>query len=270
MNVVDFLRERPLWPLSIVVEVVRDWLERFVAVQGIDRAMAIAAQAYSAFLPLMIVYASVLPRGDNENFADVLVRRFELAGATAASVRQAFAPAGAVESSVTGLGLLLLLISTLSFTRGLQRLYEGAFRLPTLGMRNTPKALQWIAFVAVVAAVRPVVTSPFSGAGRVVVSLALGVSIWLVTPYLLLGRRMNWRRLLPGAVLSAFGMTCVGIWSVLWMPHTLAASAKQFGVIGIGFAMLTWFVAVACVLVVATTGGAMIADRLARRGVAAG
>ena len=267
MNVVDFLRERPMWPVKIVVDVLRDWLERFVAVQGIDRAMAIAAQAYSAFLPLMIVYASLLPRADNQDFADLLVKRFELSGATATSVRQAFAPAGAVESSVTGLGLLLLLIATLSFTRGLQRLYEGAFNLPTLGMRNTPKALQWIVFVAVVAALRPIITEPFGGWLRIALSLALGVSIWLVTPHLLLGRRVNWRRLVPGAVLSAFGMTCVGIWSVIWMPHTLATSAKQFGVIGIGFAMLTWFVAVACVLVVATTGGAMISDRLARRGV---
>jgi membrane protein len=267
VNVVNFLRERPLWPVTIVVDVVRDWLERFVAVQGIDRAMAIAAQGYSAFLPLLIVYASILPRGDNEDFADVLVRRFELSGATAESVRHAFAPAGAVESSVTGLGLLLLLIATLSFTRGLQRLYEGAYKLPTLGMRNTPKALQWIAFVCVVAALRPIITEPLGGWFRVAVSLALAVSIWLVTPHLLLGRRLNWRQLVPGAVLSAFGMTCVGVWSVIWMPHTLASSAKQFGVIGIGFAMLTWFVAVACVLVVATTGGAMIADRLARRGV---
>ena len=39
------------------------------------------------------------------------------------------------------------------------------------------------------------------------------------------------------------------------------APHAQYGVIGIGFAMLTWFVAVAAMLVVATTGGATIADR---------
>ena len=55
MNVVNFLRERPLWPVTIVIDVGRDWLERFVAIQGVDRAMAVAAQAYSAFQPLMIV-----------------------------------------------------------------------------------------------------------------------------------------------------------------------------------------------------------------------
>ena len=75
-------------------------------------------------------------------------------------------------------------------------------------------------------------------------------------------RRLRWLRLLPVAVLSVAGMTGVGVWSVLWMPHTIAASADQFGVIGIGFALLTWMVAVAGVLVVAATGGALISDRL--------
>jgi membrane protein len=265
VNVVNFLRERPLWPITALVELGRDWLGRFVAIQGVDRSMALAAQAYSAFLPLLIVYASLLPRTDNQNFADVLVTRFELSGATATSVRQAFAPADDVESSVTALGLLLLLISALSFTRGMQRLYEGTFGLPTLGMRNTLRGLQWLAIVTLVFGLRPIVTSPFDGVVLVVLTLAISTFVWLITPALLLGRRLGWRRLLPSALLTAIGMAGVGVWSVIWMPHTLATSAKQFGVIGIAFAMLAWFVAVAFVVTIATTGGAMIADRLARR-----
>jgi membrane protein len=264
-SAVNVAETKRLWPIGALVDIVRDWLERFVAIQGVDRAMAIAAQAYSAFLPLMIVYASLLPRTENQDFADVLCREFNLTGATAASVRQAFAPASAVESSVTALGIVLLLISTLSFTRGLQRLYEGAFSLKTLGMRNTPRALLWLAIVGVIAALRPIVTSPFGGGLLVAVTLAIGVSLWLVTPYLLLGKRVRWLRLLPSAVLTAIGMAGVGVWSAIWMPRTVAASAAQFGVIGVGFAMLTWFVAVAFVLVIATTGGAMISDRIGRR-----
>jgi len=246
------------------VQLFRDWLERFVAVQGIDRAMAIAAQSYSAFLPLLIVYASLLPRGENQDFADVLVNRFELTGSSAESVRLAFAPSGAVESGVTALGLLLLIVSTLSFTRGLQRLYERAFDLPTLGIRNTLRALLWLAVVGAFAALRPVVVAPLGGWVLVVATLALSVTLWSVTPYLLLGRRVRWVRLLPMAGLTAIGMAGVGIWSVIWMPHTIATSAAQFGVIGIGFAMLTWFVVVASVVVFATTGGAAIADRWIR------
>jgi membrane protein len=245
--------------IQSVLQFFRDWFERFVAVQGIDRAMAIAAQSYSAFLPLVIVYSATLPRGENQDFADVIVNRFELHGATAASVRQAFAPSGAVESSLTVLGVVLLLVSTLSFTRGLQRMYEGAFALPTLGMRNTPRALTWLLIIGAVLALRPVVTEPFNGWLLTAVTLAMSTLLWLVTPYL---RPV---RLLPSALLAAIGMAGIGIWSVIYMPHALATSAAQYGVIGIGFAMLTWFVAVAAVLVVTTTGGATIADRWIKR-----
>jgi membrane protein len=209
----------------------------------------------------VIVYSSTLPRGENEDFADVLINRFELRDAAAASVKQAFAPSGDVESSLTVLGVMLLLVSTLSFTRGLQRMYEGAFGLPTLGMRNTPRALTWLLIVGAVIALRPIVTAPLHGWLLVAMTLAMSTLLWLVTPYLLLGRRVRPVRLLPSAMLAAIGMAGIGIWSVIYMPHALASSAAQYGVIGIGFAMLTWFVAVAAVLVVTTTGGATIADR---------
>ncbi|MDA0184739.1 hypothetical protein OJ997_30835 [Solirubrobacter phytolaccae] len=247
--------------LSPVVQFFREWLERFVSVQGIDRAMAIAAQGYSAFLPLLIVYASLLPRADNKSFADVLVKQFELTGSAAESVRLAFAPSGAVESGVTVLGVVLLLVSTLAFTRGLQRLYEGAYGLRTLGMRNTLRALLWLSTITLIVTLRPIVTEPLSGWLLIASTLAIGTMTWLLTPYLLLGRRVRPLRLLPSAVLTAIGMAGVGIWSVIWMPHTLSTSASQFGIIGIGFAMLTWFVAVSSVIVVTTTGGATIAER---------
>jgi membrane protein len=129
-------------------------------------------------------------------------------------------------------------------------------------MKNTPRGALWLLVVTVVVALRPIVLKPFSGALLTALSLAFGIGLWLVTPYLLLGRRVPWRTLLPGALLTAVGMIGVGIYSVVWMPHAFASAAKQYGIIGIGFAMLTWLVAVSSVVVVATTGGAMIADRL--------
>ncbi len=245
-----------------IVELAREWLTRFVAVQGVDRAIAIGAQAYTALFPLLIVYVSVSPLQSGRSFAQHLINRLDLDGGAADSVRQAFAPAGTVQSGVTALGVVLLLVSGLAFTRGLQRLYEGAFSLPTLGVRNTQWGLLWLLVVSVVASIRPVVLGGLDGRLETAASLAFSGLLWLITPYLLLGRRLRWRRLAPVAILSTLGMTAAGIWSVLWMPHTLANSADQFGIIGIGFALLTWLVALAGVLVVAATGGAMIADRL--------
>ena len=172
MNAPVELRDRPLWVFRGVIDFGRDWLRRFVEVQGFDRAMAISAYAYTALFPLLIVYASLLPRADSEDFADVLIKEFELSGATASSVKQAFAPAGEVQSGVTLLGVGLLLISALSFSRGLQRLYELAYGLPALGMRNTPRGVLWLVFLVVLAGVRPIVTSPFGGGLKVAVTLA--------------------------------------------------------------------------------------------------
>lgn len=241
-------RNRPLWPVDAIMEIGRDWLGRFIAVQGVDRAMAIGAQAYTALIPLLIVYSAVLPKRDS--FADALIDRFELKGYSADSVRMAFAPSGTVQSGVTVLGAVLLIISALSFTRG---------------MRNTTWGLLWLVVVCLASFVRPHVLGGLNGRIETVASLALSAALWLVTPYLLLGRRLHWQRLAPVAVLSTIGMTGAGIWSVLWLPHTIGSSASQFGVIGIGFALLTWLVAIAGVLVVATTGGAMVADRLDAR-----
>jgi membrane protein len=252
-------------PVRALVNLFADWIARFVAVQGVDRAMAIGAQAYTALFPLVIVYISVSPLDSGRSMAQMLIDRLGLHDSAAASVRQAFAPVEAVEAGVTALSIFLLLFSGLSFTRGLQRLYEGAFSLPTRGMRNTKWGLLWLLVVTILVTVRPLVLGGLSGELETIASLTLSGVLWLVTPYLLLGRRVHWLRLLPLAVLSVLGMTGVGIWSVLWMPHTIASSAEQFGVIGIGFALLTWMVAVAGVLVVAATGGAMISDRLGGR-----
>src|SRR4051812_16162386 len=260
------LRGRPMWLLGELLGLAREWLTRFFAVQAFDRAMSICAYAYAGLFPLLIVMAAVRPRAEEKDFAQVIIDEFHLTGAAAQTVQLAFAPIGNVQSSVTALGLVLLLYSALSFSRGLQRLYEGAFGLPTLGRRNTPRAILWLAFLAATLALRPLITGQLSGAPRVAVTLVLGVGVWLLTPYLLLGRRVAWRHLLPSALLTAVGMAGVGIWSVVWMPHTFAASAQQFGIIGIGFALMSWLFAASVVIVVATTGGAMIADRLDHRG----
>jgi membrane protein len=243
----------------------RDWLARFVAIQGVDRATALGGQAFTALFPLLIVYATVVPGRDSRDFAESMIDRFELDGAAAASVRRAFAPAGTVEEGVTVLGVVLLVVSGLSFTRALQRLYEGANGLPALGMRSTPYGVAWLAFTGVVVAVRPVVVDGFTGVAAVVASLAFAVLVYLVTPYLLLARRIDWRRLVPTSLVTAAGMTAVGVAAVIFMPSTVETYADQFGVIGVAFALLTWLVGSGFALVIAAAGGALIDDRLRRR-----
>jgi membrane protein len=249
--------------VKAVVDFGRAWLDRFIDVAGVDRSMALAAQAFSALIPLIIVGSAIVPRGDGESAADGIIERFDLTGATAQSVREAFTSSQTVEDSISALGVLLLLVSALSFTRGMQRLYEGCYGLSNLGMKNTRLGLVWLAMLAGYSAIQ----QPLAGLIeadwlRIVVALTLAAAAWTVTPYLLLGKRMPWLPLLPGATLTAVGMTAFGASSIIWFPRTMATSAEQFGVMGVAFAMLSWLVAASFVIVIAATGGSVIHDRL--------
>jgi len=247
--------------LASVARFAGSWAARFLAVQGVDRAMALAAQAFSALIPLLIVYSAVVSRGDGNRFADQVIERFELEGATARTVQEAFTSSQTVEDSISVIGVLLLIVSALSFSRGLQRLYEGAFGLPSLGMRNTKWGLLWLGVLVLYTSVRPPVARVFDAeAFEIAASLVLAAGAWMVSPYLLLGRRLGWTPLLPVALLSAIGMTTLAASSVIWLPKTLASSADQFGLIGVAFTMLAWLVAAAFVLVAAATGGAVASE----------
>jgi membrane protein len=246
----------------------RSWIARFLAVQGIDRAMALAAQAFSALIPLIIVYSAFAPRQDGQDFASELIDRFDLNGSAAASVRSAFTSPSTVQSSINVISVLLVIISALSFSRGMQRLYEGAYRQPTLGMRNTARGLMWLLMLVVYVSVRPVLADvATSAAFKLVASLAFAAVVWTATPYLLLGRRLEWHELVPGAFLTAIGMSALSVSSVIWFPRSISASAEQFGSMGVAFALLSWLFAAGCVIVATATGGAVINEQLDARRV---
>ncbi len=231
-------------------------LERLAALQAVDRAVALGALAFSALFPLLIVYSAVVPLSDAHDFAQQVINRMKLSGAAAQSAREVFAPTATVGHSITVLGFVLVVASALSLARALQRLYELAYKLPAAGIRGTPWHLLWVALIPVYVSVRPLVAGIAGGWWRIVGSLLLGAAAWLATPYVLLGRRMAWRRLLPGAALAALGMTTLAGFSLVYLPHSIATSARQFGTIGVAFALLSWLVLAGFVLVGSAAGGA--------------
>jgi membrane protein len=102
-----------------------------------------------------------------------------------------------------------------------------------------------------------------------VLSLGIAGVFWLVTPHVLLAGRVSWRRLVPTALITGFGMTVLSVCSAIWMPRSVAASAQQFGVMGVAFALLSWLAAAGGVLVAAAACGAVIDGRLRRADPAA-
>ena len=109
---------------------------RFIGITGYDRALGLAAQAFIAAIPTVIVVSAVTG-GPASSVADRIVDRFELAGSTADLVRQAFQPPD--DTTTTVWSACLLVVSGIGFTRALQRSFRAAW-----GIRPAPGWRAWV------------------------------------------------------------------------------------------------------------------------------
>jgi membrane protein len=246
--------------VTTVVEFARRSLRRFFELEGFDRSMALAGQAFAAFLPLVIVVGAYSP-ASAKDAATTLIERFDLTGEAAASVRDAVAQPADVESSASVIGVVILVLSALAFTRALQRLYTRAWGLGKLGVRGNVYGLIWLAAFVTYFSIQPLVVGIFNGETATAVSLTTSTALWLFTPWLLVGRQISWHRLLPQAILTALGLAALGLAAAIYMPTAITSAAKQFGFIGIGFSLLSFFFAASFVLVATAALGATLAPQ---------
>ena len=183
---------------------------RFLELDGVDRALALASRAFIAVIPLAVVATAVTPTG--ESFGDRLVERFELNGEAAETIRQLFVTPPEARGAATVVGLAALLVTCLSFARLLQRTYERIWRLEPAGPRAVFRGLAWIvgfaAWLAFVVPMRNWLRDLGDDAFYVVVTAAASTVLWIWTPYVLLGGRISWRRLLPSALVRSSRPHC--------------------------------------------------------------
>ena len=117
----------------------------FLAFRRIDRATAIAAQAFTALIPLIILTAGLAPADHRDLVSHVLVRKFHLGGSAADAVRTLFAHPAAASTGVFSVVLLILsgvsIFSGVSLARRMQRMYQDAWQLaPRQGVRGSLNA----------------------------------------------------------------------------------------------------------------------------------
>jgi membrane protein len=245
--------------VKLVLDVFRRSLQRFFELEGFDRAMALAGQAFAALLPLLIVIGAVSPTGGDDAASEV-IERLHLSGSSAAVVREAVAQPAEVQDGISALSLFIVVVSALAFTRALQRLYVRAWRLDKFGVRGNAWGLEWLLVLAIYLSLQPAIVGVFDGALAAAVSLACSSAMWLFTPWILIGRRLPWQRLFPQALLTAAGLTALGVASVIYMPRSVASAAAQFGFIGVAFALLSWLFVCALVLVVTAAVGSTVVE----------
>jgi len=172
-------------------------------------------------------------------------------------------------ADTTTLSVVVAIVSASSFARTLGRMYAQAWHLPShRGMRAFRSSVVWLV-VWVVAMQAAGLLARWSGdvpvGGRVsslAVQLVAGTLIWLWSAHLLLGGRVGWVPLLPGAVVTAVLLVVFRHLSQLLMPTYVQANLDQFSSLGIVFAVASWLVVFGGVLVVATVAGRLGSELL--------
>lgn len=234
---------------------------RFVRMEGFDRCIVLSAQAFTALIPLFIVVASAAPAGQEDAVSEVIIERLALTGEAAAAVEQLFTTPPGATSGVTVFSALLLIYAGVAFTRRLQRMYRAGWGLEKAGIRSTLFATlglaALVAEVFVAYGIRDIANLfPLEWLLTIPLSLATGLVLWTSIPYLLLDRRVHWRRLLVTGGTSAIAMTAFSIATPIYMPEIMTRSTLEFGLFGITISLIGWLLAAAFVLVACTTIGA--------------
>lgn len=231
-------------------------LGSFVSIQGIDRAMVIASQAFTALIPLLILVSALAPADRRDLVSTAIIRRFELQGSSASAVEQVFAHP---ENAATGtLSVVLLVFSGVSLARRLQRMYVQVWRLEhrsgVRGSFNAGLGLGALLIeIALLYAARSLVRElPLDWALAGAVSVLGSFVLWTTVPWLLLNRMIAWRRLVPLGALTALGAVLYGQATKVYMPRLMETYSERYGLFGVTLALVGWLLCVSLVVVVAT------------------
>lgn len=226
--------------------------------------MVLASQAFTALIPLLLLVTALAPEGQRDVVAGALIRRFNLSGDSADAVGQLFAHTG---DSATGvLSVFLLLFSGISLTRRLQRMYQQAWSVqPVPGIGRALNAALGLSCLVLGISLLYLARSLLEALplGEILVapcSVAASFLLWTTVPWLLLERRVAWRRLVPAGALTATLSSIYGVASTIYMPRLLESYSDRYGLFGVTLALIGWLLCIA-LIVVASTAVAAEFDR---------
>lgn len=222
------------------------------------RAMNFAALGLVTLIPLLIVIAAAIPVS-RAGFADWLVDRLSLSGSAAVEVRNLFVPPGRVLSSTTAFNLAVLAASGTGFVSTVQSGFERVWELPAGPWHAAWRRITWLAGLVgyvVFTAVSAPLLRPLPGGSVVLgaVTSLVTVAFFWWTPWELLGGRIGWRQLCPGAVATAIGFAGLHGFSALFFSGLVVSNRSEYGLIGVVLVLLSWLVGAGVVVF----GGAVV------------
>ncbi|MFC9324575.1 YhjD/YihY/BrkB family envelope integrity protein [Kitasatospora sp. NPDC057015] len=246
--------------LPVITRVAGQLLE----VNLLEAGTRLAAQCFLTAVPLLFVAAAVAPKGFQDQVISSLRSAFGLYGGSEDQLRALYrgGQSNDLREAVGAASALMALLSATAFSRAMQRVCERAWQLGKSGTRIVAwRWLVWVASWFFILAVQGPLRNGF-GLGQVLgipLSVLSSTLVWWWTQHLLLGGRMRWLPLLPGAVLTGIAMSVLSITARLYIPAALNRSLAEYGGLGPVFTLLSWLIALCAVVTGCLTVGAVLA-----------
>ncbi|WP_329381759.1 YihY/virulence factor BrkB family protein [Streptomyces sp. NBC_01351] len=238
-------------------------VDQLAAVNVLDCATRLAAQAFLGAIPALFVLGAIAPDWVQEQFVSSIRTTLGLQDAALDQVRSVYSATDATAAASTGaVGVVVTLLSATACSRALQRMCERSWHLPKAKARLA--AWRWLAWIGVwlTALLFQGPVQDAFGSGRLtglLLAVVSGTALWWWTQHLLLGARVPWLPLLPGAVLAGVGQQLLSSASQIYMPHAVERSMQQFGSLGSVFVLLSWLIMLFVVITVAVAVGYVVA-----------
>jgi membrane protein len=269
-------------PRNRLVMAARGWWQRSIGGSGWRRmreidldthALALCAQQVLCTAPLIVAMAAVLQRLTGRHPGYFIVRFFGLYGDSADAVLLLFSR---TSKTVSTPALVFAMITAIVFTTSVAAVHQRAFELiwtlpRVIGVRSYFRQLGWAVLLGLYSVVM-IALGRFAReldehAGRpymLCVMAFQGVLTFLFywwSQHWLLGGRVNWRSLRPGAVCVGLLTTVLFRLTRVIMPGQVAWQVHAYGLIGAVFVLSVWLMILSAVIFTGILLGAVITER---------
>jgi membrane protein len=236
-------------------------------------ALALCAQQVLCTAPLVVAMSAVLQRTTNRGAGYFMTRFFGLYGDSAQDVDRLF---GRTAPSISTAALIFAMVTALVFSTSVaavqQRAFELIWTLPrVIGVRSYLRQLLWAVMLGVYTGVMLLLgrlgRELDENVGRpallcvIVVEGVLTFAFYWWSQRWLLGGRVTWRALLPGAIAVGVGTTILFRLTRMIMPGQIGWQVHAYGLIGGVFVLSVWLMILSVVIFGGVLIGALMTEK---------
>ncbi|MFJ4362110.1 YhjD/YihY/BrkB family envelope integrity protein [Streptomyces massasporeus] len=229
-----------------------------------SRSLGFAALGLLTLVPLLII-VSAADAEHGRGFAQWLGEGLGVSTDARRQVEQLFIRPGQALRTTTAFGLAALAVFGLTFGAAVQTGYEKVWDLPPARWWARWRHVVWLGVLTgylYLSATTTLRREPL--AGGAVASLSAVLFLWW-SQRLLLGGRVRWRALLPGAVATVIGLLGLRVFSRLVFSPLIASNAVSYGPVGTVLVIESWLVGVGVVVFGGALVGRLLYEELLRR-----